>query len=1163
MSPQVFHIERLSISRMPGFPKGLRLPERFSKRMVIFIGANGSGKTSTSKAILKSIWADNTRNYTLDSSAVIGTEPWYTRLDSGYVERQRSGQVVELDGLPPPEDQNQYLLAMHQLVVDDDIALAEEINRQLSGGYDLSKAGAGLSFSSNVNTKAISESKDLQKAKAQVAAEQRKQEELKRKEEGVAALNQKLESLNLELQREKRYDAELRVRKAQVAQDEAQEAFSLFPDELAHFTMRDAEDVDNWHKDTESLSREQESLLAEQVELQQKVEQLKLPETGLTREQVNQVSILKETIESLAKEIEEQEKGLAEAQMKLKAAAANMGLSNPEAEWPGLQVAELKGLEQEWANAHASKMNHQQLMAEVVRLKQQLDSLPGDIPGGDSLVNGLTFLSRWLQEQQTGGSTSKTAPWIPFAWTILTVLIVVLAYVIPSPWWIFAALAVAGFLLYLSFKPGKAAEATAGTHFRQEYERTGLAVPKNWQPEGVSETIQQLTELMKAATSKADWANQIEKLTPKLEESKAEVAEVEEKLTTQREALGMAPIEIETDQIGSFYWLVANAKNWQQAQNDVNSIRLKLGEATDEISTQIEQFNALMTSVSWSTVKDAAACRLATRSLLEVDAEWRTAQSEIKALEIQITGKKEQIARNESQLNGVYSRLMINENHRHQVQALAERYNAYSAAKQVLESSDMELGNAKSRREDDPNYAAEQEGRDSLSVADIETKISELKNLQSERAELQKIIGGQYALIEERRGGRALEAALTEQDARLEELEGAFEQNLERYTGQVVMDALRDTHHQKNDSSLFKKADELFGAITQNRYSLLQPDGAQKTFRARDEVRGVGLGLSELSTGTRIQLLLAVRLAFIETQEKQYRLPLLADELLGNSDDVRADAIIEALVEVCKSGRQVFYFTAQNDELRKWQTYLKKDGDIDFQVVELDGGSEARLNFSEEEPRIDVLSVEAPSGLSHREYGERIGVERFDPLHHSIAQLHLWYLIDDVELLYNALKNGITRWGQMQRLGDKQPHFAGADWPRTYAQLQKRVGVVEAAMDQHRKGRGTPIDRSVLLDSGAITDSFIDETTALLETVNGDPDTLLQQLKDGVVKRFRESSREDLADYLHSKGLLPVGDIPTSHDWWSEVDIAAVKAGLEASETRRVLARFDFVPKSQ
>ena len=61
----------------------------------------------------------------------------------------------------------------------------------------------------------------------------------------------------------------------------------------------------------------------------------------------------------------------------------------------------------------------------------------------------------------------------------------------------------------------------------------------------------------------------------------------------------------------------------------------------------------------------------------------------------------------------------------------------------------------------------------------------------------------------------------------------------------------------------------------------------------------------------------AVRVAFLE-QDESARLPLLLDETLGTSDDGRAGAIIDSVIEIAREGRQVFYFTAQHDEVGKW-----------------------------------------------------------------------------------------------------------------------------------------------------------------------------------------------------------------------------------------------------
>jgi len=69
---------------------------------------------------------------------------------------------------------------------------------------------------------------------------------------------------------------------------------------------------------------------------------------------------------------------------------------------------------------------------------------------------------------------------------------------------------------------------------------------------------------------------------------------------------------------------------------------------------------------------------------------------------------------------------------------------------------------------------------------------------------------------------------------------------------------------------------------------------------------------------------LSVRLAFVETRETNYRLPITLDETLTNSDDKRARAAIKTMTTLA-ADRQVFYFTAQQDEVGKWREFVPED----------------------------------------------------------------------------------------------------------------------------------------------------------------------------------------------------------------------------------------------
>jgi len=119
----------------------------------------------------------------------------------------------------------------------------------------------------------------------------------------------------------------------------------------------------------------------------------------------------------------------------------------------------------------------------------------------------------------------------------------------------------------------------------------------------------------------------------------------------------------------------------------------------------------------------------------------------------------------------------------------------------------------------------------------------------------------------------------------------------------------------------FHRARELFGEITDHRYELtLDREGA--AFRAIDHVYEKPFGLNELSSGTQVQLVLAVCIAFLETQEQGCRAPLVFDETLANSDENRARAIIGAVKTICEEGRQVLCLVTQADEVQKWRGQL-------------------------------------------------------------------------------------------------------------------------------------------------------------------------------------------------------------------------------------------------
>ncbi|MDE2827046.1 MAG: hypothetical protein OXL40_07010, partial [Bacteroidota bacterium] len=208
-----------------------------------------------------------------------------------------------------------------------------------------------------------------------------------------------------------------------------------------------------------------------------------------------------------------------------------------------------------------------------------------------------------------------------------------------------------------------------------------------------------------------------------------------------------------------------------------------------------------------------------------------------------------------------------------------------------------------------------------LELENIEDELATAQSKAAEARELQDRLTRLDAEIERTEKGHSLENALVEKENKRVELGNVRSHKVAKAVGQAILDTLRDSAI-KNAPPVFQRAQENFELVTGNRYTLGIPE--DNTFRARDHQLNRDFDLTKLSSATRVQLLLSVRLAFVETQETNYRLPLTLDETLANSDDPRAQAIIKTMSTLA-ANRQIFYFTAQEDEVSKWKDYVPAD----------------------------------------------------------------------------------------------------------------------------------------------------------------------------------------------------------------------------------------------
>ena len=126
-----------------------------------------------------------------------------------------------------------------------------------------------------------------------------------------------------------------------------------------------------------------------------------------------------------------------------------------------------------------------------------------------------------------------------------------------------------------------------------------------------------------------------------------------------------------------------------------------------------------------------------------------------------------------------------------------------------------------------------------------------------------------------------------------------------------------------------KKAREYFNKFAFGKYEMDEEDVIKD--KEGNEIMSKSEDIDHLSGGTRCQLLLAVKLAVIETQEKDIKYPLILDESFAEIDDESTKAVIEALESL---DRQVFYFSPKKEDKAVWENAITDQSN--FRYYDLD-----------------------------------------------------------------------------------------------------------------------------------------------------------------------------------------------------------------------------------
>ena len=1141
-----FIVRELSVSKMPGFPRGMEPLAGLSPNINIIAGPNASGKSSTARVIQSLIWKGGAGDVQAESSVTIGNTGWEVRLDPGRRMIQREGIDDEFTGIPSPESCGRYMLALHDLISANESDLARHIMKESVGGYDIDEAQARLGYSNLIKNRGAGEFVAFDKAEKNYRIAKNKQEELKKQEEKLRELYRDKERAEKAAGLCSFYSTVKDYLFAKQDHEKLTVLLEKFPDGMERVDGDEYKNIQALESELEEARKEIENAGIIAGRNRERLSALNLPSGGVDQVVTDELELRVRELERLEREAGETGKKISAFKIEERKALNSIGENLETAGWEGLKLDDVTGLDRFLQKFHRHQSERQFYRARMEGLEKVAGT--NEVAPKDKLKEGIKLLSCWLQEERS--LTGIRRLWIPVlaAAGIAAFLLTLLAGV----WGLLAVSAiVAAGILALREKP-----ARENNMRRSDYEKTGLKQPGQWETGQVADLLEMLVSDLALAEKTEENQRETAICREQLAGSEKELAGLRKEAGSLLERLKAVP-GIPGEELRSYdglYWFLVNVVRWQECHTELLSCVAAHDEITLQHKKTLAKFNELVVEYTSGTAGDAAGARAILQKLLRDVSTWKECTDEIDRLNDRVLEKRKQIERAGKKQEEVYQKLGVDNGRKEQVQELTSLLGEYKNTKERLLVSEAVCSDKYTLMTGHSLYGEENGRALALAPDEIDDRISTFAEDAKRRDEIQKTITEIETEVKNVKQGHDLENALREKERAGEELKALFERNLSSVTGQLIADHLKKETREQNRPRVFKKANELFNRITRGRYELRLGESDDVAFRAYDTVLKLGQELGELSTGTRIQLVMAVRLAFIETQESAVRLPILADELLANCDDIRAGAIIEALVEISREGRQVFYFTAQGDEVAKWKSYLDNRSDVPSKIIEL-SGRESRSAETANMPRFGSFdltrNIPRPDSFGRDEYRKLLSVPRFNILEDSPVRLHLWYLVEDNKLLYDCLKNGISHWGQLES-------FLSAGWLEGFDEalkgtLEKRIRLLSRFCELYRMGRSRPVSREVIRQSGAVSGNHIENVALKLTELDNDPEKLILALRNGEVPRFMRSKIDELEQFFISGGYIDGQEPLSKEEILLKLNAYLSTLDLEPLEARKFL----------
>ncbi len=1112
------YLKQLKIHTLPGIEPGFAFTPA-GEGVNIVTGPNAIGKSSLERALgylLRGARREDPIALSLEAELVSSDSTWRVRRNGSQVSWYRDGNAAMPPALPGIGQKGMYRLSVEHLLMDDDRDrdFARELRNRLHGGLDLDapRIKLGSRFAQN-------DEKNLNAVQKTLRRVEREYDELDRKEqEELPRLNREMETAKAAQEYLQRLQHGLDLHKAIKAKKICTEELEVYPpamDKLRGDEQKRLTGLEEKRGTQQDKLREQKRKLHDA--------QAALEVTGFEHSQPDPARL--DTIDRCLQQLAVKE--VDRNNLRTELAKADGGLKNACEQFNGAgKPPRLDAQSLEQAETVAVPLIEAKVKQREYQLKlDEADEAP-DGAEINRLYDAGSALREWLATNKVESGFQPEAS-IRRLRMVLWATTLVASGVASLLAWLQQALStmtaalvalIAAVCGLFSLRRGPTAGLSAD-EAKLRFGLTGLAGPPDWTTDTVRDYLRvevdaRYGELVEQRAS----AEQAERTRAELKMVEADITKLEARKHKASEELGFDP-ELPSVSPDIF---MQHCRQLSVAQNDREQAKAALAEVTRDIAEDVavirdflDQWRRVDAPVSegGEEGQDINLLQASFQHLERRLNKAKDARADVKRCRENIKSIKEDIEDNLAETEKVFTECELEPDAHNELDRRLGLLDEWKAKREALQKAEFEEERIRSRLESHPEIIRNVDEGESAKLQSDFDKASEQAGEYAELVRKHTQIttrltdaGKDHKLSQARAAVGSAKAALSDK------LEEAFMSE----ATELLLNDVEQAFHNENEPEVLSRARVLFQEITANAFDLLL--GKDGVFLAQDIKQKASRNIGELSSGTRMQLLLALRLAWTEAQEQGGEtLPLFLDEALTTSDEDRFMVMANSLERLAETeGRQIFYLSARRHEYALWRQATGNEPPvIDLAAVRFPQEGRPPQDYDIALPP----ALPSPQGREPGDYASALGVPLPNPRQEPGAT-HLFYLLrDDLELLYQLMDTWrISSLGQLEALLDSDAAASALADNGLRDRLRLRGAVVHAWTLLWRRGRGKPVDRIALEQSRVISDRFMDRVTNLAADVNEDGMALTQALRAGQVSGFRTGKIEELERWLAEEG---------------------------------------------